>query len=72
MDAEVAGYAEVAGFGKVLTQRPVEVLIAAALPRRVDVIVRPNRHRVPVRRLIPTRRHASELLTPSRISRANW
>ncbi|RYF60778.1 MAG: hypothetical protein EOO27_04555 [Comamonadaceae bacterium] len=37
----------------------------------VLVIVRPNRHRVPVRRLIPTRRHASELPTPCRISRAN-
>jgi hypothetical protein len=32
--------------------------------------VRPYRHRVPVLRLIPTIRHASELLIPCAISRA--
>jgi hypothetical protein len=37
-------------------------------PSRV-VIVRPCRHRFPVRRLIPTIRHASELLKPCAISR---
>src|SRR5947207_9881786 len=35
------------------------------------VIDRPYRQRVPVRRLIPTLRQASELLTPCAISRAN-
>ena len=33
--------------------------------------MRPYRHRVPVRRLTPTIRHASELLTPLAINRAN-
>ncbi len=33
--------------------------------------LRPNRHRVPVRRLTPTVRHASVLLTPCAISRTN-
>ena len=33
--------------------------------------LRPSRQRVPVRRFTPTLRHASELLTPIEISRAN-
>lgn len=33
--------------------------------------MRPNRHRVPLRRLIPTMRHASALLTPCSINRTN-
>jgi len=50
------------------------LMITSAYSRTENAAVgrlRPNRHRVPVRRLTPTVRHASVLLTPCAISLAN-